>query len=96
LAGATYRELVFGGSLGSGDCALCYRYSSWSSKEWRVGSGCRFCPLDKAGENCFRASSAFCTVREVGFGRIKSFHREAKKMLKVLKDVHKKLYGRKK
>ena len=104
LAGATEAELQKGSksnriSIGTGRCALCVR--AWGEDD----EDCPECPLDEAGVSCLIDSSQYQRVSHTGFmsayninylkeSVYPAFHREAKKMLKVLKDVHKKLYRR--
>lgn len=102
LAGATLKEITEAlknklVSIGNSYCSLCYRYHD---AEYEY---CVYCPAKRAGENCYKAGSRFRAVLTTNFtwaeqpqahpAAYPAFHREAGKMLKVLKDVHKKLYG---
>lgn len=98
LSGATWRELVYGERKNlvhdSGDeCPLCNRYDE-----------CLYCPLKSAGECCGETDSAYDRTDRTNFTNwhdktnylkkknYPQYHREAKKMHKVLVDVYKKLY----
>ena len=98
LAGATFKELLAGSIAGETHygpafCALCLRYEK----------GCGYCPLKQFGKGCHGVSTQYRKAEDTDFferpydkhdlKNYNAFHREAKKMLKVLKDVHKKLYG---
>ncbi len=105
LAGATYRELVYGMCNGkvaihATYCAFCSRYFYAAG----VGKGCKECPL-RIFQKATCGGGQWWKVREVidsdrgnyiypSKEAYPAFHREAKKMAKVLKDVHKKLYGK--
>lgn len=105
MAKATWRELVTGMRSGkvsifTTHCALCARYY--------VSRNCGRCILKKhQGVSCGYSQSGWPKTRDLcnlqyskgtalltypSKKNYPAFHREAKKMLKVLKDVHKKLY----
>lgn len=95
LAGATYNSIkraIDKGlvDVGSDYCALCEKYYS----DFHCGP----CPLCRHQKNECGANTQWGKVTKGEFfcqptkRRYPAFHREAKKMLKVLRQVHKKLY----
>lgn len=91
LAGATFEELECLKSdevnMGTSNCALCLRHD-----------GCSSCPASRGrvcgGSKKSQWRKVYDTTFMFGYQKrhYPAFHREAKKMLKVLKQVHKKLY----
>lgn len=97
FAGATLKELQIAFknrvvNIAPGFCALCARYLGDKCD-------CSYCPLYRyQGADC-GVGTQWGKVSNIGFewNRTKrkypAFHRESGKMAKVLRQVHKKLYG---